>query len=118
MIEEAERFEAALDSRCAGAGGDSLSPSMRALVDLAVEIAAAYSGWGLGRADRDRIYAETLRLSAGADRRRWAHLAGSSRPGHRRHRRSGGDGGGGDRCRRAPRASRSPAGESHLAGGG
>jgi hypothetical protein len=77
VIEEAERFEAALDSRCAGAGGDSLSPSMRALVDLAVEIAAAYSGWGLGRADRDRIYAETLRLSAGADRRRWAHLAGS-----------------------------------------
>jgi hypothetical protein len=77
VIEEAERFDAALDGRRAGTGGEQLSPSMRALVDLAVEIAAAYAGWGLGRTDRDRIYAETLRLASGTERRLWARLARS-----------------------------------------
>jgi hypothetical protein len=78
VIDEAERLDAAFDRRGSGAVADQLSPAMRALVDLAVEIAAAYSAWGLDAADRERIYAQSLRLAAaGADRHLWDRLARS-----------------------------------------
>jgi hypothetical protein len=78
VIDDAERLDAAFDSRTTGPGMEQLSPAMRALVDLAVEIAAAYSHWGLEPADRERIYAASLRLAAsGTDGHLWARLARS-----------------------------------------
>ncbi len=78
-IDDVERLDAALNRQRIGAALEDLPPSLRGLVDLAVEIGEAYRAWSLAPAERDRIYAESLaRLEAALQARRhpWRRLDG------------------------------------------
>ena len=71
MIDDVERLDAALNRERIGASVDDLPPSLRGLVQLAVEIGDAYRVGSLTPADRERIYAESLlRLEAALDAHR------------------------------------------------
>jgi hypothetical protein len=77
MIDDVERLDAALNRQRIGASIEDLSPSLRGLLQLAVEIGDAYQGGSLTSADRERIYAESLlRLGAVLHARRhlWQRL--------------------------------------------
>lgn len=78
-IDDVERLDAALNRQRIGAALEDLPPSLRGLVDLAVEIGDAYRAWSLAPAERDWIYAESLaRLEAALQARRhlWPRLDG------------------------------------------
>jgi hypothetical protein len=79
MIDDVERLDAALNRQRIGASVEDLSPSLRGLVQLAVEIGDAYRVGSLTPADRERIYAESLlRLDAAlrAHRHLWQRIDG------------------------------------------
>jgi hypothetical protein len=78
MIDDVERLDAALNRQRIGASVEDLSPPLRGLVELAVEIGDAYHALSLTAADRERIYEESmLRLEAATLRRHlWQRLDG------------------------------------------
>jgi hypothetical protein len=82
VIDDAERLDAALNRQRIGARVEDVSPQVRALVDLALEISDAYASWKLAPADHDRLYAESLlRLEATLRRHRhlWQRVPGGPR---------------------------------------
>ena len=69
MIDDSERLDAALNRRHIGASLDDVQEPVRALVQLAGEVASAFGGFRLSAADHDRLYAESLLRLEGAMRR-------------------------------------------------
>ena len=79
MIDDVERLDAALNRQRIGASVEDLSPSLRGLVQLAVEIGDAYRVGSLTPADRERIYADSLLMldaALRAHRRLWQRIDG------------------------------------------
>lgn len=74
MIDDVERLDAALNRQRIGASVEDLPPSLRGLVQLAVEIGDAYRVGSLTPAERERIYAESLLRLEAAHRHLWQRI--------------------------------------------
>jgi len=62
MIDDAERLDAALNRTRIGAGLEDVAPTMRDLVEIALDVADSFGSLHLSAADHDRLYAESLLL--------------------------------------------------------
>ncbi len=76
MIDDVERLDAALNRQRIGASVEDLPPSLRGLVQLAVEVGDSYRVNSLTPAERERIYAEALVRLEAAHRHLWQRIDG------------------------------------------